>query len=126
MTLPLLTYALEAQAEGNTVRIRRESDEGYDWYAAEMPAVITVNKTSYDLRYPSLKGKMAARKAVIPTLTSAEVIVPEDKRGLKGSPTKVKKTFTPVREKHGLRLEGLSGAEAAAQLADALAEAKLV
>ncbi len=123
---PLLTYALEAQAEGNTVRIRRESDEGYDWYAAEMPAVITVNKTSYDLRYPSLKGKMAARKAVIPTLTSAEVIVPEDKRGLKGSPTKVKKTFTPVREKHGLRLEGLSGAEAAAQLADALAEAKLV
>ena len=43
-----------------------------------MPAVITVNKTSYDLRYPSLKGKMAARKADIPTLTAAEVVVPEE------------------------------------------------
>ena len=122
----LLTYALEAQVEGNTVKIRRESDEGYDWYAAEMPAVITVNKTSYDLRYPSLKGKMASRKAVIPTLTAAEVVVPEDKRGLKGSPTKVKKTFTPVRTKNGMRLEGLPGAEAGRKLADVLAEAKLV
>ena len=91
-----------------------------------MPAVITVNKTSYDLRYPSLKGKMASRKAVIPTLTAAEVVVPEDKRGLKGSPTKVKKTFTPVRTKNGLRLEGLPGAEAGQKLADVLVEAKLV
>ena len=122
----LLTYALEAEAEGNTVKIRRESDEGYDWYAAEMPALITVNKTAYDLRYPSLKGKMAARKAVIETLTSAEVVVPEEKRGLKGSPTKVKKTFTPTLSKSGMRLEGLSGAEAGKKLADVLAEAKLV
>ena len=122
----LLTYALEAEVEGNTVKIRRESDEGYDWYAAEMPALITVNKTAYDLRYPSLKGKMAARKAVIETLTSAEVIVPEEKRGLKGSPTKVKKTFTPTLSKSGMRLEGLSGAEAGKKLADVLAEAKLV
>ena len=112
--------------EGNTVKIRRESDEGYDWYAAEMPALITVNKTAYDLRYPSLKGKMAARKAVIETLTSAEVVVPEEKRGLKGSPTKVKKTFTPTLSKSGMRLEGLSGAEAGKKLADVLAEAKLV
>ena len=122
----LLTYALEAEVEGNTVKIRRESDGGYDWYAAEMPALITVNKTAYDLRYPSLKGKMAARKAVIETLTSAEVIVPEEKRGLKGSPTKVKKTFTPTLSKSGMRLEGLSGAEAGKKLADVLAEAKLV
>ena len=69
---------------------------------------------------------MASRKAVIPTLTAAEVVVPEDKRGLKGSPTKVKKTFTPVRTKSGLRLEGLSGQEAGQKLADVLAEAKLV
>ncbi len=108
------------------MKIRRESDAGYDWYAAKMPALVTVTKTSYDLRFPTLKGKMAARKAEFATLTSAEVIVPEDKRGLAGSPTKVKKTFTPVRVKNGLRLEGLSGAEAAAALADALANAKLV
>lgn len=122
----LLTYALEVECQGNTVKVKRESDQGYDWYAAQMPAVITVNKTSYDLRYPSLKGKMAARKADIPTLTSAEVIVPEEKRGLKGSPTKVKKTFTPSHAKSGMRLEGLSGAEAGKKLAEVLAGAKLV
>jgi electron transfer flavoprotein beta subunit len=122
----LLTYAQEAQVEGDSVKIRRESDEGYDWYAAQMPAVITVNKTSYDLRYPSLKGKMAARKVQIPTLTAADVVVPEDRRGLKGSPTKVKKTFTPSHTKSGMRIEGLAGAEAGAQLAQVLADAKLV
>ena len=122
----LLTYALEASVEGSTIRVRRESDEGYDTYAAEMPAVVTVNKTAYDLRYPSIKGTLTARKTEIPTLTAADVIVPEDKRGLAGSPTKVKKTYTPVREKNGTRIEGLDGGEAGRKLAALLADAKLV
>ena len=122
----LLTYALEAKVEGDTVMIRRESDEGYDTYAAKMPAVVTVNKTSYNLRYRSIKGYLAARDAEINVLTAEDVIVPAEKRGLAGSPTKVKKTYTPVREKHGMRIEGVKGAEAGAQLADVLADAKLL
>ncbi len=69
---------------------------------------------------------MAARKAVIETLTSAEVVVPEEKRGLKGSPPRSKRPSPLLSAKSGMRLEGLSGAEAGKKLADVLAEAKLV
>ncbi|MBR1781526.1 MAG: acyl-CoA dehydrogenase family protein [Oscillospiraceae bacterium] len=122
----LLTYALETEVSDGVVRIRRESDAGYDTFEAALPAVITVNKTSFDLRYPSFASKRRARDYQIARLTSAEVIVPEDKRGLNGSPTKVKKTYTPVRTKNGQRIEGVEGAQAGAMLAEALKQAKLV
>jgi electron transfer flavoprotein beta subunit len=59
-------------------------------------------------------------------LTAQEVIVPEEKRGLKGSPTKVKKTYTPVHEKNGKKIAGVSGKEAAGQLVELLSAAKLI
>ena len=36
------------------------------------PAVFTVAKPGYDPRYPNIKAKMAARRAVIPVLTAAD------------------------------------------------------
>lgn len=123
---PLITYATEVTVEDGAVKARRESDEGYDYFTAPLPAVLTINKTEYDMRYPSLKGKMASRKAVIPVLTAEDVAVPEDRRGLKGSPTKVVKTYTPTHEKNGMRIEGVGPEEAAQRLAQLLDEAGLV
>lgn len=122
----LLTYATEAEVVDGTLRVKRESDEGYDYYTAPLPCVVTVNKTPYDLRYPTLKGKMAARRAKIQVLTAAEVVVPEEKRGLNGSPTKVRKTFTPVHQKNGMKIAGLEADEAARKLVGLLTDAKLL
>ncbi|MBQ3089972.1 MAG: electron transfer flavoprotein subunit beta/FixA family protein [Oscillospiraceae bacterium] len=123
----LVSYAVEVEtlADG-TLKCKRESDEGYDFYAVSAPCVITVNKTPYDLRYPSMKGQMAARNAVIPELTSAEVVVAPEERGLAGSPTKVVKTYTPTHTKNGMKIQGLAAAEAAGKLVDLLGEAKLL
>lgn len=125
---PLLSYAVEAKLseDGKSVTCKRESDEGYDFYAAALPCVLTVNKTPYELRYPSFQTKRAAKSAEIHILTSAEVQVPAEERGLAGSPTKVQKTYTPVREKNGQKIEGLSGAEAAKKLAELMGAAKLL
>ncbi len=122
----LITYASEVELKDDALRVKRESDEGYDYFTAPLPCVITMNKTPYDLRYPSLKGKMAARNAEITVLTAAEVVVPEDKRGLAGSPTKVKKTYTPTHQKNGMKIEGLEAAEAASKLVGLLGDAKLL
>jgi electron transfer flavoprotein beta subunit len=54
------------------------------------------------------------------------VVVPEDQRGLAGSPTKVVKTYTPTHEKNGMKIEGLDGKAAAEKLAGLLADAKLI
>jgi electron transfer flavoprotein beta subunit len=122
----LITYAVGAEIVDGQLKAKRESDEGYDYFTAPLPAVLTVNKTPYDLRWPNLKLFKAARVAEIPVLTAQEVIVPEEKRGLKGSPTKVKKTYTPVHEKNGKKITGVSGKEAAGQLVELLSAAKLI
>ncbi|MGM9593748.1 MAG: acyl-CoA dehydrogenase family protein [Candidatus Onthomonas sp.] len=123
----LVSYAVEAsiQADG-TIKCKRESDEGYDFFSVATPCVITVNKTPFDLRYPNFKSQRAARTAEIPELTSAEVVVAPEERGLAGSPTKVIKTYTPTHEKNGMKLEGLTGAEAADKLVGLLSDAKLL
>jgi electron transfer flavoprotein beta subunit len=52
-----------------------------------------------------MKSKIAARKAEIPVITSAELAgIDKTKIGLKGSPTKVKKTFTPNVKKNGKKV----------------------
>ena len=88
--------------------------------AARFPAVITVEKTPYEPRYPSIKSKMAARKAVIPTLTSEDVIVDEGRRGLKGSPTKVKSTYTAEIQKNGQTISDVEGAVAGNMIVELL------
>ncbi|MGM9680585.1 MAG: electron transfer flavoprotein subunit beta/FixA family protein [Eubacteriales bacterium] len=122
----LITYAYESELDGDTIKVRRESDEGYDIVTAKLPAVVTVEKTPYEPRYPSIKSKMAARKAVIPTLTSEEVIVDENRRGLKGSPTKVKSTYTAEIQKNGKTISGIPGDEAGTQLVDLLYDAGIL
>lgn len=117
---PLITYAYESEAYDGGIKVRRENDEGYDIVTAEFPAVITVEKTPYEPRYPSIKSKMAARKAVIPTLTSAEVIVDESRRGLKGSPTKVKSTYTAEVQKNGRTISDIEGAAAGKMIVELL------
>lgn len=123
----LISYAVEAALqEDGSLRCKRESDEGYDYYATKTPCVITMNKTPYDLRYPSFQTQRRAKAAEIPELTSAEVVVAPEERGLAGSPTKVKKTYTPTHQKNGMRIEGLPGAEAAGKLVGLLTDAKLL
>lgn len=123
----LVSYAVEVSyQEDGTLKCKRESDEGYDYFAVATPCVITVNKTPFDLRYPNFKSQRAARTAEIPELTSAEVVVAPEERGLAGSPTKVVKTYTPTHEKNGMKIEGLSGAEAAGKLVGLLSDAKLL
>jgi electron transfer flavoprotein beta subunit len=58
-------------------------------------AAFTVVKEANNLRMPSLKGKVNAKKALIPTWGAAELNPDPNNIGLKGSPTKVNKVFTP-------------------------------
>ncbi len=123
----LVSYAVGVEREQDgSLMCKRESDEGYDFYAVNTPCVITVNKTPYDLRYPSFKTQRFAKTAEIVELTGADVVVPEEQRGLAGSPTRVVKTYTPAHEKNGMKIEGLDGRAAAEKLAGLLAEAKLI
>ena len=100
LDLPQITYGIEVALDGDSVRVKRDSDAGYTVTAAKMPCVVTMTQTFYEPRYPSIKSKMAAKKATIHQLTSADLDVDPARCGLKGSPTHVKKTYVPVRNKN--------------------------
>ena len=102
MDYPQITYGIEVEVEGDLVKVKREAEVGYTIIGAHTPCVVTMTQTFYEPRYPTIKSKMAAKKAQIDTLTVADLDIDTNRAGLKGSPTKVKKTFVPQRRKEGM------------------------
>lgn len=102
---PQITYAVEVSVENEAVRVKREYYDGYEVLESALPCVITVTKPAFEPRYPNIKSKMAANRAEIPAITSADVTLDLTRAGLKGSPTKVKKTFTPPRKTSGMIIQ---------------------
>jgi electron transfer flavoprotein alpha/beta subunit len=67
---------------------------------------LTVVKELNEPRLPSLRGKMAAKKAEIKKWGLSDIQADENKLGLKGSPTQVKNIFAPEAKKDKKMLEG--------------------
>lgn len=116
MDCPQITYAVEARIEGDEVLVKRETADGYEILAAKLPCVVTVTKPSFNPRYPSIKSRMAANRAVITTLTVNDIPVDATRIGLKGSPTKVKKSFTPPQKQGGVTIAEATGEDSAKKL----------
>lgn len=75
--------------------VERENGSFDFTLACPAPLLVTVTDAGKEPRFASIKGKMKARKATIPTLTAADLDIDVATVGLKGSPTKVKKAFNP-------------------------------
>ena len=94
---------------------------------ASLPVLCTATKESNKPRYATIKGVLTSLKAEIGEITLASLPGSDTtKMGLKGSPTKVKATFTPKRNANCMNIEGSSPAETAGALIDRLAEAKVL
>lgn len=114
MDYPQITYGLEVKEIGEDyLVVTKELDDGKAVIKVHTPCVCTFTLSAFEPRYPTVRGKMAANRAQIPTLSAAEVTMDLTRAGLKGSPTKVKKTFTPEVKTGGIRIdEGEAKADA--------------
>jgi electron transfer flavoprotein beta subunit len=73
--VPQLTFAKKVEVDGATVKIHRQTADGYQIVEAPTPALITVTAAIAEPRYASLKGIMAARSKEIKQLALAELEV---------------------------------------------------
>lgn len=113
-----VAYVAQIQSlDSKKILVKRLIEEGYEICEVKLPAVLTVVKEINEPRTPSLRGKMAAKKAVIPKWGAVDIDAPADKIGLLGSPTQVVKIMTPPCRTGGDKYEG-----EAADLADKLVE----
>ena len=96
LDIPQVTYALDADVtEDGKVIVKKETETGYEMVETQIPALLTVVKTEFEPRMASVKAKIAANRKPIDVITSQDITIDLSRAGLKGSPTKVKKTYTP-------------------------------
>ena len=121
----MITNLTIEEVTENSIKVQRMMEDGYDLIEAPVPCLLTVVKEINPPRIPSLKGKMAAKKAVIKQLNAAAINADTKKTGLAGSPTQVKKIFTPPQRTGGEKFEG-EPQEIAAKLVKKLMDNSLI
>ncbi|WP_425058913.1 Caffeyl-CoA reductase-Etf complex subunit CarD [Sporomusa carbonis] len=126
LNLPQVTYVSKIEIEAGKVRVEREHEEGYEIIEAQLPLVVTVVKSINEPRYPTVKGTMKANRKQIPVWTVNDLAVEPEKLGLKGSPTQVRRIFTPKQRTQGEIIQKDTAREAVAALIEKLTEAKIV
>lgn len=107
LNIPHISYIrkIEDITQG-FIRVQRLMEEGYDVVESTLPVLLTVVKELNEPRFPSLRGKMAAKKAEIKKWGSSDIQADESSIGLKGSPTRVKNIFAPGAKKDRKMLGG--------------------
>jgi electron transfer flavoprotein beta subunit len=87
--VPQLSGARKVTVDGGTVRIERQTENGYDVVEGATPAVVSVVEKINEPRYPSFKGIMAAKKKPLTTLTIADAGIEAGEVGLGSAPSQV-------------------------------------
>ena len=81
------------------VRVRRKLEGRHEIVESPMPAVITVVREINRPRYPTVPMRLTAEAETIPVWDNSVLKMDVDTIGLKGSPTKVNRIFSPERTK---------------------------
>src|SRR5437588_11059390 len=92
---PVVSQAAEVTVTGDKVRVKRQTEFGYDVIETSLPAVVAVSDAINEPRYPSLKGIMGAKKEPFETLALGDLGVDAGEVGETGSRTEVYELSQP-------------------------------
>ncbi|WP_276864815.1 electron transfer flavoprotein subunit beta/FixA family protein [Anaerococcus tetradius] len=127
--LPQVTRSYTAELNDEGIKVLQEVEGGSQNVQCVLPALITFTKYgAEELRYPKIKNKLKAKKAEIGQITfdDLEATIDKTKIGLKGSPTRVVKSYAPDRTKIAVMFEDMEADELASKLMEALVDKKLI
>src|SRR5882724_6795451 len=91
---PSLTFAKVVELGGGNVKIRRQTEAGYDTVEAPLPAVVSVTAGVVEPRYPSFKGIMAAKNKPVDEVSVADLGLAASQVGWAGA----RQEITDVRQ----------------------------
>jgi electron transfer flavoprotein beta subunit len=107
LNIPHVAYVKKINfIDNKSINVERMMDDGYDLIESSIPVLLTVVKEINTPRVASLKGKIAAKKAIIKIMDASYIGVDASRIGLDGSPTQVIKIFTPPQRLSGERFTG--------------------
>lgn len=119
--IPSATFARNVEVVDGALRVERQTEGGYDVVECPLPAIATVTGSAAEPRYPTLKGIMQAKQKPVEQLGLANLgLAPEEI-----APTQRVVSVQAAKEKGpGEVME--AGHDAAARIAEILAEAKVI
>jgi len=95
LQIPSISYVEELHPAEGSIIVKRAFEDGYHMIQAKFPCLITALKELNPPRYMKIQGIYEAfRVSQVEIWNLSNIIVDPANLGLKGSPTKVKKSFT--------------------------------
>jgi electron transfer flavoprotein alpha/beta subunit len=108
LNISQVTYVQNLEINFNEVEVQRQLEDGYEIIKVNMPVLLTAVKELNEPRYMSVDKIFDAYKKEIKVLGFNDINIDSNQVGLKASPTKVFKSFTPEPKGKGVILEGTS------------------
>src|SRR6266542_2712787 len=121
---PVVSQAAELTVEPGSLRVKRQTEFGYDVIEAPLPAVVAVSDAINEPRYPSLKGIMGAKKKPSETLSLSYLGIEGERAGEGGSRTEVYVLNDPPARGDARKID--DDGNAAQAILDFLAEKRVV
>lgn len=113
--IPQVSYVQELDATETHITVKRVFEEGYHTVKVAMPCLITTLTEMNEPRYMSVGGIFDAyREKQVELWTMDNLVIAPEHVGLKGSPTKVKKSYTKAPKAPGKKFN--TDPEAAAKI----------
>ena len=107
LKVPQITYVREFAIQERKVIAKRTLEDGYEEIETQLPVLLTITKEANHPRYPSAGAIISAyRQRQVAHWGVQDVDANPDSVGLKGSPTQVKRSFSPPPKEPGQILKG--------------------
>lgn len=108
LNIPQISYVQKLDVQNDKVIVERKLEDGHFIVESPMPILLTAIKELNVPRYPNARRIYEVYKddSKIKLWTSQDIDVDFTQIGVKNSPTNVYKSFVPVKEFKGVKLEG--------------------
>ncbi|AYF54671.1 electron transfer flavoprotein subunit beta [Clostridium sp. K25] len=121
LQLPQITYVEKVDVEGDKLTVRRALENGYEVLEVQTPCLLTAIKELNEPRYMDMRNVFGLFEREVKVWSADDIDVDKALLGLKGSPTKVKRSMTKEAKGQG-EVVNMPVKEAAAYAASKLKE----
>jgi electron transfer flavoprotein beta subunit len=126
--IPHVSYVEEISLEDDALIVMRQFEDRYHKIRVKLPCLLTIIKEYANPRYMTVSGIIEAsgKEIKVVDFDKLKDLLDPTKIGLKGSPTRVVKSFTRQQKTQGVLLKGLSANEAVDAIMAKLHESHLI
>jgi len=114
--LTLVDQIQKVDLQAKKIIVRRKLEGRHEIVEAPLPALMTVLREINKPRYPTVPMRLTSENAEVALWDNKVMQLDESSIGLKGSPTQVRRIFSPERAKGDIVGDGVNKPEEAARL----------